>query len=69
MLGIAEPKAQVALFWADLRGFKDINDMHGQQAGDQVLAEIASRLRERMPKTAVCARFGSDEFLLLARAI
>ncbi len=57
---------QLALFWLDLRRFKEINDMHGHHLGDQVLCEVATRMRARMPEGAICARFGSDEFLLLA---
>jgi diguanylate cyclase (GGDEF)-like protein len=56
----------VALFWLDLHRFKDINDMWGHQVGDQVLQAVGERLRRRAPAGAAIARFGSDEFLMLA---
>lgn len=59
-------RTQLALFWLDLRHFKEVNDMLGHHKGDLVLAEVARRLRARQPEGAICARFGSDEFLLLA---
>ena len=62
----AGDKVQIALFWLDLRRFKEVNDMHGHHMGDKVLCDVATRLRARMPEGAICARFGSDEFLLLA---
>jgi diguanylate cyclase (GGDEF)-like protein len=57
----------VALLWMDVRRFKDVNDMLGHQMGDEVLRTVADRLRERAPEGAMIARFGGDEFLLLAR--
>ncbi len=62
----AAPDRQFALFWLDLRRFKEVNDMLGHHTGDLVLAEVARRLRARQPDGSLCARFGSDEFLLLA---
>ncbi len=70
-LALHDPRSHVALFWLDIRRFKEINDMMGHNAGDQVLREVAARLRKRVPPEArdqaIAARFGSDEFLLLAR--
>jgi diguanylate cyclase (GGDEF)-like protein len=71
LLALHDPRMHVALFWLDIRRFKEINDMLGHHAGDQVLREVATRLRSRIPPgtqdQAIAARFGSDEFLLLAR--
>jgi diguanylate cyclase (GGDEF)-like protein len=66
MIAKAAHDEQLALFWLDLRRFKEVNDMLGHHTGDLVLAEVARRLTERLPEKALCARFGSDEFLLLA---
>jgi diguanylate cyclase (GGDEF)-like protein/PAS domain S-box-containing protein len=53
----------------DLDHFKRINDTHGHERGDQVLAEFARFLRERVRSTDAVVRSGGDEFLLLlARA-
>jgi diguanylate cyclase (GGDEF)-like protein len=57
-----EPALLIAL---DLDGFKAVNDHHGHQAGDQVLVEIADRLRHTARTGDVVARVGGDEFLVL----
>jgi len=53
-----------ALFLIDLDGFKAVNDTWGHGAGDAVLVEIAQRLASISPHTAVCSRFGGDEFAM-----
>ncbi|MDC7683603.1 EAL domain-containing protein [Asticcacaulis sp. BYS171W] len=50
---------------ADLDGFKPINDIYGHAAGDQVLIEVARRLRDTCGPDAVIARLGGDEFAIL----
>jgi diguanylate cyclase (GGDEF)-like protein/PAS domain S-box-containing protein len=55
----------LAVLFCDLDGFKPINDRHGHRAGDEVLAEVAARLRTAAADEAVVARLGGDEFLLL----
>jgi diguanylate cyclase (GGDEF)-like protein/hemerythrin-like metal-binding protein/PAS domain S-box-containing protein len=55
----------VALFCADLDGFKAVNDVHGHKAGDHVLAAVAKRWRVRVRETDTVARIGGDEFAIL----
>ncbi len=53
-----------ALFLLDLDGFQDINDTIGHEGGDEVLIEVAARLRDLVSSRDVVARLGGDEFLL-----
>ncbi len=53
----------VAMF--DVDHFKKVNDTHGHDIGDEVLAEIASRLRETSRNHDMLVRYGGEEFLLL----
>jgi len=54
-----------ALFFVDLDRFKGINDEHGHVAGDNVLRQAALRLRDAVCDSAVIARAGGDEFLIV----
>jgi len=56
---------EIALLFIDLDKFKPINDEFGHNAGDQVLIEIAKRLKSIVRKEDIVARLGGDEFLIL----
>lgn len=51
-----------AVLLGDVDGLKDVNDRHGHQAGDALLAEVADRLRTALGSAAVLGRLGGDEF-------
>jgi diguanylate cyclase (GGDEF)-like protein len=53
-----------ALLLVDLDDFKRVNDTHGHEAGDRVLAETAARLRAVKGRDDLLARGESDEFLI-----
>jgi len=56
----------VALLIIDVDHFKNVNDRYGHPAGDEVLVEIARRLRSACLEDDVLARHGGEEFALLA---
>ncbi len=55
-----------ALILIDIDHFKRVNDLHGHDAGDAVLVEIAGLLSGQMRSTDVFARYGGEEFVVLA---
>ncbi len=59
------PADSWCLLTVDLDGFKDVNDLLGHSKGDQLLAAVASRLREAAPPDALVSRIGGDEFAIL----
>lgn len=55
----------MALLYLDLDGFKPVNDAHGHEAGDRLLAQVAHRLRALASRDALVARMGGDEFVII----
>jgi len=53
------------LAFIDIDYFKQINDVHGHNAGDQVLTETAECIKESVRGCDICGRWGGEEFLLI----
>ncbi|MEZ5285127.1 MAG: bifunctional diguanylate cyclase/phosphodiesterase [Vicinamibacterales bacterium] len=57
----------LAVYFLDLDGFKEINDSLGHVVGDSVLREVAGRLMSTATEAVALARWGGDEFVIVAR--
>jgi len=54
----------VSLMIIDIDDFKHVNDTFGHIVGDELLMQVANRLRQTLPAEAVLARLGGDEFVI-----
>ena len=61
----ADPSALVGIVFADLDGFKHVNDVYGHAAGDAVLQAAAQRLAGAVAPPNSVYRLGGDEFVVL----
>ena len=57
--------SQLAILYADLDHFKDVNDIYGHQVGDELLVAVAERLTDLLRPGDTLARLAGDEFVIL----
>ena len=57
---------RLAVLFCDLDRFKAVNDLHGHDQGDALLVEVAHRIQAVLRPSDTLARFGGDEFVVLA---
>ena len=63
--GMCARRENITFVTFDLDHLKEINDQYGHQAGDYAIRAMAEAIRAAAPKTAVSARMGGDEFLVV----
>jgi len=56
---------RLSCMYIDVDHFKQVNDTHGHQAGDDVLREVASRVKAELRMSDALGRFGGEEFVVL----
>ncbi|WP_292069451.1 bifunctional diguanylate cyclase/phosphodiesterase [Brevundimonas sp. UBA7534] len=68
-IGETSTHPRVALLAIDLDRFKEVNDIHGHAAGDQLLVRIAERMKAALKPGEFVARLGGDEFVAVAPVV
>jgi diguanylate cyclase (GGDEF)-like protein/PAS domain S-box-containing protein len=59
------PESLLAVLFIDLDGFKQVNDTHGHDVGDDLLVQVSQRMQFCLRETDTLARIGGDEFTVL----
>ena len=62
-------QARAAVLYLDLDGFKSVNDLRGHSMGDEVLAEVARRLKANVSHDDLVGRLGGDEFIVVSTTL
>ena len=62
-------KSSFSVAFLDLDGFKQVNDTHGHESGDELLCEIARRLKKSLRDDDQVIRLGGDEFVVIINEV
>lgn len=62
---VSSPDHPLSVLWIDLDQFKQVNDLHGHEAGDEVLQAVASVVRTLSERKGQPYRYGGDEIVVL----
>lgn len=57
--------SKIAILFIDLDNFKPVNDQFGHRTGDLLLQQVSNRIKQQLEESAVVARFGGDEFVII----
>lgn len=63
MAHVSRHKQSLAVLYLDLDYFKEVNDKHGHNAGDQLLITVSHRMKDALRNVDTLARIGGDEFV------
>lgn len=66
LVAASRPGHLTAVYLLDLDGFKPVNDRMGHDAGDELLVQLGTRLRQAVRGTDLVSRLGGDEFVVVA---
>ncbi|MEN3309426.1 MAG: diguanylate cyclase [Micromonosporaceae bacterium] len=69
LVGARRTGHATAVLLVDMDGFKQVNDVHGHEVGDQLLIAVANLLRRVVSRADMVARLGGDEFAVLLRDV
>ncbi|MDP3118892.1 MAG: GGDEF domain-containing protein [Sulfuricurvum sp.] len=65
LANMGRTKKQGALIFFDIDKFKPFNDLYGHKAGDELLKNIATKIKSNIRSIDAVARFGGDEFIII----
>lgn len=62
--GAEDHRTDVMLFYLDMDGFKEVNDVYGHATGDRLIKSVSAGLSHLVPDGGILARLGGDEFAI-----